>query len=58
MKQDKLSILEEKIQRLDKEKLAGLFLGKSRVDTNQERLFVLVEIDSAMEDYGIPAESQ
>jgi hypothetical protein len=53
VKQDKLSVLEEKLQAIDKEEPAALFLGKSRLDTNQERLSVLAEIDSTMADYGM-----
>jgi hypothetical protein len=52
LKQDQLSMLEEKLEELDREERCALFLGKSRCDGNQKRISLLSEIDSRMLDYG------
>lgn len=52
LQQDKLSILEEKLNKIDSEESSALFLGNSRRDTNLERKNVLLEIDRALEKYG------
>ena len=51
-KQDRLSLLEKELERLDKEEIAPLFLGSIRFDRNKERLQVLSDIDTALADYG------
>lgn len=51
-KQDKLSILEEKLEQVDYLEAAPLYLGKSRSDRNTERITLLSEIDTALADYG------
>ena len=51
-KQDRLSLLEKELERLDKEEIAPLFLGSIRFDRNIERLQVLSDIDTALADYG------
>ncbi|KAJ5335662.1 uncharacterized protein N7506_005598 [Penicillium brevicompactum] len=51
-KQDKLSILEEKLEEVDYLEAAPLYLGKSRSDRNTERISLLSEIDTALADYG------
>jgi hypothetical protein len=53
LKQDRLSVLEQRLDEIDKEEVNILFLGKSRWDGNADRLSVLSEIESAMADYGI-----
>ncbi|KAK3386537.1 hypothetical protein B0H63DRAFT_467931 [Podospora didyma] len=51
LKQDKLSLLEERLEKIDREEVALLSLGSSRDDTNRERISVLAEIDAALADY-------
>ena len=51
-KQDKLSILEEKLEEVDYLEAAPLYLGKNRSDRNAKRMSVLSEIDTALADYG------
>lgn len=51
LKQDKLSLLEKQLEKIDQEETAILFLGKSRCDSNNERIQVLSQIDSALADY-------
>ncbi|KAK3983803.1 hypothetical protein QBC44DRAFT_338052 [Cladorrhinum sp. PSN332] len=51
LKQDKLSILEERLEQVDREETSLLFLGKSRCDRNVERLALLSEIESGLADY-------
>ncbi|KAF8851289.1 hypothetical protein BDZ45DRAFT_767132 [Acephala macrosclerotiorum] len=50
-KQDRLSRLEARLERIDLEEPKALFLGSYRRDTNEERQAVLVELDEAMADY-------
>lgn len=52
-KQDKLSLLESQLEKIDRDEEATLFLGSRRRDRNQERLSLLVQIDEALADYGI-----
>ncbi|KAF4450820.1 hypothetical protein F53441_6152 [Fusarium austroafricanum] len=51
IKQDKLTVLEQKLREIDKSEETVLFLGMSRVDQNQSRLSTLSEIETALEDY-------
>ncbi|KAI1086078.1 caspase domain-containing protein [Rostrohypoxylon terebratum] len=51
IKQDKLSLLEKQLEKLDREEVTPLSLGSSRRDTNKERSSVLSEIDKALVDY-------
>ncbi|KAL7798569.1 hypothetical protein V8C37DRAFT_368323 [Trichoderma ceciliae] len=51
LKQDKLSLLEQRLERIDQEESSLLFLGKSRCDGNVDRLSTLCEIESALADY-------
>lgn len=51
-KQDRLSRLEARLERIDLEEPKALFLGSYRRDTNAERQAVLLELDEAMADYG------
>lgn len=52
MKQDRLSVLEQKLDQLDDQESSHLFLGKSRSDKNLDRLALLSEVDSCLTDYG------
>ncbi|OSS51608.1 hypothetical protein B5807_03238 [Epicoccum nigrum] len=51
LKQDKLSVLEQRLERIDQEETSLLFLGKSRCDRNEDRLSTLSEIEAALADY-------
>lgn len=51
-KQDRVSVLEEKLQVLDREEQRLLFLGSLRRDVNTERESLLSELDRALADYG------
>ncbi|CAI7589322.1 unnamed protein product [Penicillium glandicola] len=51
-KQDKLSILEKRLEQVDHDETSVVFLGKSRCDKNAERISLLSEIDSTLADYG------
>lgn len=53
LKQDKLAILEERLDKIDIEENALLFLGKSRCDRNPERKHVLEELENKLADYGL-----
>ena len=53
LKQDKLCMLEERLEKIDCAETAPLFLGSSRDDGNEERRAVLQNIDSALADYGM-----
>ncbi|KAG8405055.1 hypothetical protein J3459_022263 [Metarhizium acridum] len=50
-KQDKLSMLEEKLEQVDCEETSPLFLGKNRCDGNAQRIALLSEIDTQLADY-------
>jgi hypothetical protein len=52
LKQDRLSVLEEKLEEIDRQERCPLFLGKSRCDGNAERLSLLSEIESQLAGYG------
>ena len=52
LKQDKISVLEKELDRVDLEEQCPLFLGKSRLDANANRAAVLAELDTAIIDYG------
>ncbi|KAF2804949.1 uncharacterized protein BDZ99DRAFT_397158, partial [Mytilinidion resinicola] len=51
LKQDKLSMLEQRLETIDANEHAPLFLGSSRDDRNAERSSTLLEIDTALADY-------
>ncbi|KAK0113057.1 hypothetical protein ONS95_014763 [Cadophora gregata] len=57
LKQDRLSVLEERLERVDHEEFSPLFLGKRRCDKNPDRLSLLSEIESCLADYDQFAES-
>ncbi|KAI1013818.1 hypothetical protein LB503_010515, partial [Fusarium chuoi] len=51
LKQDKLTVLEKKLQEIDKSEESIIFLGVSRVDQNQSRLCTLSEIEASLVEY-------
>ncbi|KAI0383371.1 hypothetical protein F5Y04DRAFT_33591 [Hypomontagnella monticulosa] len=51
LKQDRLSMLEERLERVDQQEKSPLFLGKSRYDKNADRISLLSEIESCLADY-------
>lgn len=52
LKQDRLSVLEQKLEQVDHEETSPLFLGKSRCDRNPERISLLSDIESCLANYG------
>jgi hypothetical protein len=52
LKQDKLSMLEQKLDQLDQQETSPLFLGKSRCDGNTDRISLLSEVELCLADYG------
>ncbi|KAI1740752.1 hypothetical protein F4680DRAFT_447607 [Xylaria scruposa] len=50
-KQDKLSALEQNLEEVDQQESCVIFLGKSRIDNNTDRLSLLDKIESALHDY-------
>jgi len=48
-------LLEKRLEAIDQEEPAALFLGKSRLDTNEARISVLSEINRSLADYGLQA---
>jgi hypothetical protein len=52
LKQDKLSLLEQQLDRIDENEKCPLFLGKSRCDNNGDRAAVFAEIEKTLADYG------
>lgn len=53
MKQDKLSLLEQELDQVDKDETRQLFLGSCRRDQNAHRKHVMHELDKALADYGM-----
>ena len=53
LKQDKLSLLEKRLENIDREETALLNLGSCRSDDNHDRQLVLSEIEHALADYGM-----
>ncbi|KAJ0414327.1 hypothetical protein BJY00DRAFT_318893 [Aspergillus carlsbadensis] len=51
LKQDRISVLEKKLETIDQEENAVFFLGASRRDKNVERQAIIADIDSALADY-------
>ncbi|KAL6818970.1 hypothetical protein V8C40DRAFT_268551 [Trichoderma camerunense] len=51
LKQDRLSLLESQLEKIDRNEKAMLSLGSCRVDKNKDRRAVLAEIDDALADY-------
>jgi len=53
LKQDKISILEQRLDQINQQETSLLFLGKSRSDGNTNRISLLSEIKLCLADYGI-----
>ena len=53
LKQDKLAVLEKKLDDIDDAEECELFLSKSRIDRNQDRIAILAEIESNLSEYGM-----
>ncbi|KAL2820069.1 hypothetical protein BJX63DRAFT_337402 [Aspergillus granulosus] len=51
LQQDKLSILEQRLEQADDQEAAPLFLGNSRRDRNAARATILAEIKTQLADY-------
>jgi hypothetical protein len=51
LKQDNLSLLEQRLDEIDQNEPCPLFLGQSRSDKNVARKTILSEIDSCLTDY-------
>ncbi|KAM5352923.1 hypothetical protein ACJ41O_005645 [Fusarium nematophilum] len=51
LKQDRLSVLEQKLDQIDYAETSPLYLGKSRIDRNKDRQSVLSEMESGLADY-------
>jgi hypothetical protein len=51
-KQDKVAILEARLEEIDASEQRPLFLGSLRKDQNVERGIVLRELDMALQEYG------
>ncbi|KAM0461566.1 hypothetical protein ACHAPV_004272 [Trichoderma viride] len=51
LKQDRLTILEKRLEKLDRGEVARLSLGTCRADKNEDRHAILAEIDNALTDY-------
>ena len=51
LKQDRLSVLESKLEETDQNEKCPLFLGKSRCDRNADRISLLSEIETRLKDY-------
>ncbi|EKJ68425.1 hypothetical protein FPSE_11433 [Fusarium pseudograminearum CS3096] len=51
IKQNKLAVLEKKLDDIDDAETFPLFLGKSSIDKNQDRLSVLADIESNLAEY-------
>lgn len=51
-KQNTLSVLEQRLENLDRQETTALFLASNRLDGNTERQTVLDDIEKALRDYG------
>ena len=51
-KQDTLSVLEQRLEALDRQETTALFLASNRLDGNTERQTVFDEIEQGLQDYG------
>ncbi|KAH7014191.1 uncharacterized protein B0I36DRAFT_48587 [Microdochium trichocladiopsis] len=57
LKQDKISVLEEKLEDIDQNERSLLFLGKSRSDRNEDRKVILQQLETAINNYDEFAQS-
>ena len=53
LKQDEITILEQRLDQLDKDEPNDLFLGSRRHDTNAQRKALLAEIEQKLVEYGM-----
>jgi hypothetical protein len=53
VKQDRIVEMEKRLDDIDRDEKAELFLGNVRRDRNDERAVVLRNLDEALADYGI-----
>jgi hypothetical protein len=51
-KQDRVSSIEERLDEVDQQEKAELFLGSMRRDKNHARKVLLSDLDEALADYG------
>ena len=51
-KQDRIALLEEELNKVDREEEKELWLGNMRRDKNQQREHVFSQLDEALKDYG------
>ncbi|KAI8664308.1 hypothetical protein NCS55_00939000 [Fusarium keratoplasticum] len=51
LKQDQISVLEEKLNKIDESESCPLFLGKARIDNNDSRKSVLKDIEARLAEY-------
>ena len=56
--QDKITILEAELDRIDEDESNALFLASTRRDSNTDRSRVLRDLESALEAYGVCLPSQ
>ena len=52
LKQDRLTVLEQKLDQIDEQETSLLFLDTNRRDANADRWSLLSEIESHLADYG------
>lgn len=52
LKQDEISVLEEKLDQIDEAEGRALLLGCSRLDENDERRLVVKKLHSSLAEYG------
>lgn len=51
-KQDQLTLLENQLDKVDREEESPMFLGSSRLDRNAQRKEILSQIESKLQEYG------
>ena len=52
LKQDRISIVEDRLKAVDDAESKALYLGSSRADANTERQELLSDLDRHLADYG------
>lgn len=52
VKQDQVSMLEHRLEALDRNEPCPLFLGSIRMDKNKERAAILDQLTTALREYG------
>ena len=52
LKQNKLTVLEQELAKVDASEERAIFLGSLRRDTNFERLKIIQELEIALKSYG------